>query len=88
VESFFTWQVIATYRVPVRHRWIDGVEPTVRVSSADPNLSPDDDEGWLITPGAMLHLGSRNRLYLNVDIWVPQVGGTEYAFLTQLNFYF
>lgn len=88
IESFVTGQVIATYRFPVRHQYIDGVEPTIRASWSDPNLSLDDDEGWLITPGAMLHLGSRNRLYLNVDIWVPQIGDTEYAFVTQLNFYF
>jgi hypothetical protein len=88
IESFVTSQVIATWRVPVRHRWIDGLEPTLRASWADPNLSADDDDGWLITPGAMLHLGSRNRLYVNVDIWMPQVGDTEYALLTQLNFYF
>jgi hypothetical protein len=88
IESFFTWQVIATYRAPVRHQWVDGIEPTLRASWADPNLSAEDDEGWLITPGAMVHLGSRNRLYVNVDIWVPQLGDTEYAFITQLNFYF
>lgn len=88
VESFFTGQVIATWRLPVRHRWIDGVEPTLRASWADPNLSLDDDDGWLITPGAMLHLGSRNRLYVNLDVWVPRGGDTEYALLSQLNFYF
>jgi hypothetical protein len=88
IESFVTGQVIATYRFPVAHQWIDGVEPTLRASWADPNLSDDVDEGWLITPGAMLHLGSRNRLYVNIDIWVPDVGDTEYALLTQLNFYF
>lgn len=88
IESFATGQVIATYRAPVRHRWIDAIEPTLRASWADPNLSDEADDGWLLTPGAMLHLGSRNRLYLNVDIWLPQVGKTEYALVTQLNFYF
>jgi hypothetical protein len=88
IESFVTGQVIATYRVPVRHRWIDGIEPVVRASWADPNLSIDDDEGWLVTPGAILHLGGRNRLYVNLDLWVPEVGDTEYALVSQLNFYF
>jgi len=88
IESFVAAQVIATYRAPVRHRWIDGIEPVLRASWADPNLSIDDDEGWLVTPGAILHLGGRNRLYLNLDLWVPQTGDTEYALVSQLNFYF
>ena len=60
----------------------------MRASWADPNRSLNEDEGWLLTPGAMLHLGSRNRLYLNVDVWVPKTGDTEYALVSQLNFYF
>lgn len=88
IEDFLTGQVIGTWRFPVQHKWIDGVEPTFRASWADPNGTEVGDRGWLVTPGAMLHLGSRNRLYVNVDIWVPQVGDTEYALLTQLNFYF
>lgn len=88
IVSFLTGQVIATYRIPVTHKWIDGIEPVVRASWADPNRSLNEDEGWLLTPGAMLHLGSRNRLYLNVDVWVPKTGDTEYALVSQLNFYF
>lgn len=88
IVSFLTGQVITTYRIPVANEWIDGIEPIARASWADPDRSAADDGGWLLTPGVILHLGSRNRLHINVDVWVPKTGETEYALLTQLNFYF
>lgn len=88
VARFLTGQVIAAWQVPVGHRWLAGIEPVARASWGDPSTEQDDDGGWLLTPGVILHLGGRNRLHTNLDVWVPQVGDTEYSFRTQMNFYF
>lgn len=88
VASFLTAQVIATYRVPLKHRWITAIEPVGRASWADPSQSADDNEGWLLTPGVIIHLDGRNRLHLNADVWLPKAGNTEYGFISQLNVYF
>jgi hypothetical protein len=88
VVSFLTAQAMASYRTPLRDRWIKGVEPVVRASWADPNRTLADDGGWLLTPGVILHFDGRNRLYVNADVWLPNAGTTEYALLTQMNFTF
>lgn len=88
VVPFMTGQAIATYKRELDGKWIKGIEPLVRASWADPNRNLAADEGWLFTPGVILHFGTRNLLHLNVDVWVPDEGDTEYAFLTQMNFYF
>lgn len=88
VARFLTGQLIATYKAPLSHRWIKGLEPVVRASWTDPVRSQADDDGWLVTPGVILHFGGRTMLHTNLDVWVPTVGDTEYAFRTQMNFYF
>jgi len=88
VAAFLAMQVIATYRVPVRHRWVKGVEPVGRVSWTDPTRSAADTEGWLVTPGVIVHLDGRNRLHLNADVWLPKGGTAEYGLISQFNVYF
>lgn len=88
VASFVATQVIATWRFPLRQRWLRGIEPVARVSWADPGTSAVDNEGWLLTPGVIVHLDGRNRLHVNADVWLPKAGTTEYGIVSQLNLYF
>lgn len=85
VAPFLSGQVIASLRQPVRGRWISGLEPLARASWADPNRSLARDDGWLLTPGVIVHLRDRNMLFVNLDLWLPQAGDTEYALLLQLS---
>lgn len=88
VASFVTGQAIVTYKVPLTHKYVTGFEPVGRASWGDPNTDADDDDGWLFTPGVIVHFGGRNMLYLNLDAWLPSVGTNEYSFKTQMNFHF
>lgn len=73
LPTFLTVQGILTYKQPLQSsRWLESIEPLVRVSWADPNIDIDDDGGILITPGVNLFLKSRNRFSVNTDIFVPQ----------------
>ena len=85
VVAFLTGQVIASYRQPLGGRWISGLEPVARASWADPNRNLARDEGWLFTPGLILHFRARNMLYVNVDVWLPKAGDTEYALVSQVS---
>jgi hypothetical protein len=85
VVTFVAGQVIATYRQPLGGRWVSGIEPIARASWADPNRSGAGDEGWLLTPGVIVHLRPRNMLFLNVDVWLPKAGDTDYALVSQLS---
>lgn len=71
--TFTALQAIATYkRALVGNRWLEAVEPLVRVSYADPNTDTDKDGGIVVTPGFNAFLAHRNRLSVNADIWLPQ----------------
>ena len=82
---FLTGQVIAAYRRPLSGRRISGVEPVARASWADPNRSAARDDGWLLTPGVILHLRGQSMVYVNVDVWLPKAGTTEYALVSQVS---
>jgi len=88
VVPFLAGQVIATYRARLAGRWITGLEPAARASWADPNRNLAGDEGWLFTPGVILHFRTRNMFYLNVDVWLPNEGDTEYALVSQVSINF
>lgn len=88
VASFVSGQAIVTYKAPLTHKYVTGIEPVGRASWGDPNTDAADDDGWLFTPGVILHFGGRNMLYLNLDVWVPSTGTNEYSFKTQMNFHF
>jgi hypothetical protein len=88
VARFLALQAIVTYRAPTRRGPIAGVEPVARASWADPDTDTPGDDGWLLTPGLNLHLGGRNMLLADLDVWAPHVGTTQYSFKTQWSFYF
>ena len=88
VVGFLTGQAIATYRQAIAGRWITGLEPAARASWADPNRGLALDDGWLLTPGVILHFRGRNMVYVNVDVWLPKTGDTEYALVSQVSINF
>ncbi len=86
--NFLTAQGILSYRVPVVHPYVTGVEPVFRVSWGDPDTDTDGDHGLLFTPGLMLHFEGRNRIAVNMDIWSPDSGDTEFSIKAQSFFFF
>lgn len=88
VATFLAAQAIATYKIPLAHKYLRAVEPVARASWGDPDTDAPDDGGWLLTPGLILHFGGRTSLHANVDVWRPQEGDTEYSFKSQMFFYF
>ncbi len=88
-ETFFTAQGIVTYKLPVSDsRFVEAIEPVGRLSWADPGTDVDTDKGWLFTPGVVLFFGGRNKLGVNVDIWWPSEGDTEYSIKLQSYLHF
>jgi hypothetical protein len=85
VVSLLAGQVITSYRQPVHGRWVVGLEPVARASWADPNRSAARDDAWLFTPGVILHLRGRSMVYVNVDLWLPKAGDSEYALASQVS---
>ncbi len=82
-------QVVAAWFAP-RDGRVEGVEPLLRLSWADPDTDADDDTGLLLTPGVNLYFSGRNRLMLNADVYVPSASDvdTEYGLVAQLQIYF
>lgn len=88
-SKFVTAQAIATYMFPVNeNRYLYGIEPLVRASWGDPDTDADDDAGWLFTPGLVFYLTGRNKVAVNVDVWKPAVGDTEYSIKAQTYLHF
>lgn len=69
---------------------IEGLEPLLRLSWADPNTDTDDDEAILLTPGANLYFSGRNRFMVNADVYVPSADGLdpELGLRAQFQIYF
>lgn len=87
--TFLTAQGIVTYKLPVTgHRFIEAVEPLGRISYGDPNTDVESDHGWLLTPGFVVFFSGRNKIALNLDIWSPSEGDTEYGVLAQTYLHF
>lgn len=86
--TFVTAQAIVTYRAGLMRGPLHGIEPLFRVSYGDPDTDTADDQGWLLTPGVMLHLMGRNKVAFNADIWSPGTGSSEWSFKSQMYFYF
>jgi len=78
--TFATAQIIVTRRVPIRGvrpgRWPEAWEPVVRLSYGDPRLGAPGRQGWLMTPGIVLHLSDLNKVAVNLDLWRSD-GATE-----------
>lgn len=69
---------------------VEGVEPVVRLSWADPDTGVDQNEGLLLTPGVNLYFQGRNRLMVNADLFVPSASGVDaqYGLVAQFQIYF
>jgi hypothetical protein len=88
-SKFASAQVIGAYMFPVtENRFLYGVEPVFRASWGDPDTDVSDDEGWVFTPGVMFHFTGRNKFAVNVDVWTPATGDTEYSLKAQTYLHF
>ena len=69
---------------------VEGLEPVLRLSWADPDTEVADNEGLLITPGVNVYFSGRNRFMVNADAYVPSSDGldTEYSLVAQFQIYF
>lgn len=89
--SMVSWQVIGAYRWAVEGTdLVEAVEPTFRITRADPNTDLDDDENWGFTPGFNLYLDGRNKLQLGWDFvtFADDAYGSVNSFKTQYQLYF
>lgn len=87
--TFVTAQGIVTYKVPVQNsRILQAVEPVGRISWADPDTDASSDDGILFTPGIVLFFSGRNKFAVNVDIWAPSEGDTEFSIKAQSYLHF
>lgn len=89
--TFMAWQVIGTYKFPVRKsRFVQALEPVFRISQGDPDTGVEDDGGVLLTPGFVVTFAGRNKIAFNYDVWVPQGEDldTESSFKAQAYLHF
>lgn len=86
--TFTTFQAWASYYVPVAGPGLVGVEPVGRVAWADPDGDGQDDAALLFTPGLMFYVGGKNKIGVNVDVYAPDTGDTEYSLKVQSFLYF
>jgi hypothetical protein len=85
---FFAFQGMASVFLPTSSDLFTAVEPVARLSVADPDTGMDDDGGLVFTPGLMFYFVGKNKVGLNVDVWSPQAGDTEYSLKLQTFLYF
>ncbi|HEX7117588.1 MAG TPA: porin [Longimicrobiales bacterium] len=69
---------------------VEGLEPVVRLSWADPDTDRDDDAGLLLTPGFNIYFFGRNRFMVNWDWFFTGIEGfgAENALRVQGQVYF
>ncbi|NJD09374.1 MAG: hypothetical protein FIB01_02655 [Gemmatimonadetes bacterium] len=81
---------VGAWYFPTGQERIEGIEPVLRLSWADPNTGKDNDAGVLLTPGVNLHFYGRNQLMFNWDFYLPQgdVFSSQNALRAQANLYF
>lgn len=87
-RDFLAFQVMASVYRPLDGGRIEGVEPILRISVADPAGDIDDDGGTLITPGVMLYFMGKNKIGANLDFYSPQTGDSEFVFRVGSFLYF
>ncbi len=88
---FTAAQLIGAWKFGVDdNRYVEAVEPLIRVSYADPDGDTADDGGVLVTPGVQFFFAGRNKVALNVDIFLPEADGeeTEYSIKAQSSVHF
>lgn len=80
-STFITAQTIISYNAMVEGGagHVRGVEPLLRISYADPDTGAPSAEALLFTPGVAFHFTGRNMFVMNVDVWDPGVGSTEWS---------
>ncbi len=83
--GFVAAQWIGTYKKPLDGEYVQAVEPLVRVSYADPDTETENDGGILVTPGVQFFFVGRNKIAVNVDVFIPDDDGkdTDYAVRAQ-----
>jgi len=84
--DFSAFQVIGAHKHPLQgNKYIEAVEPLVRLGWADMNTDLDNDAGWLVTPGFQIFFAGRNKIAFNVDVWMPEDENldTEFSFRAQ-----
>lgn len=87
--TFQAAQVIGSYYAPVENSdLLEGVEPLLRISTADPTDDLDDDGGLLFTPGVNAYFRGRNRVGVNLDVYNPSMGDAEWSFKFMTYLYF
>lgn len=86
--QFLAFQVIGSFYSPLSGERLEGIEPLLRVSVADPNGDIDSDGGTLITPGLMLYFMGKNKIGANVDYFMPGTGDSEFSFRLATFLYF
>ncbi len=90
-STFVTAQGIVTYKAPIRgNPFVKAIETVGRVSwgDSDTDANASDSQGWLFTPGLQLFFVGRNKFAVNVDVWSPKRGGTEWSFKAQAYLHF
>ena len=80
---FLAVQAILSRYFPTEGRSWEGVEPVLRAGWGDPNRVDEADDGLLVTPGVFLYVRGKNRIGVNLDVYLPGSGGTEYSFKVQ-----
>ena len=86
--TFTAFQAVASYYAPVANPRFAALEPLLRVSWADPDDATADDGGIVFTPGLMLYVTGKNKIGVNLDVWSPEAGDTEYSLKIQSFLYF
>ncbi len=88
-SKFFTAQGIVSFKFPIEDsRFLEAIEPVGRVSWGDPDTDFDNDDGLLFTPGLAFFFSGRNKFAVNVDIYSPSEGDTEYSVKAQSYLHF
>lgn len=85
--DFVAVQGIATYkRLIGGERRVSAIEPVFRVSVSEMNEAGGD--GVLYTPGVVFYFVGRTKLAVNVDVWSPSEGNTDWSLKSQMYFHF
>ncbi|MFQ5702740.1 MAG: porin [Gemmatimonadales bacterium] len=88
-STFVSTQGIVSYKAGITGSpYVTAVEPVARFSYGDPDTDAPDDDGWLFTPGFVLHFTGRNKIAANIDIWSPSAGSTELSVKVQSYLHF
>jgi len=85
--DFVAFEGIAAFKhlIGGEHR-VSAIEPVLRVSVSEMNEAGGD--GVLYTPGVVFYFVGRTKLAVNVDVWSPSQGDTDWSLKSQMYFHF